>query len=165
MKVVGFFALACLQQSGLPCTHDSGGMAGCHGTKPPRTIGGWRDSVPDQLAVRVEFGVQAFLLLLGDVATVCLRGGALLLRYRTIVEAQGMCLTMGQITFMDLPGDAVILALRAVKHLIAAGVVFRKMAVVVVTLRCDGRHGNGKGDESDQEQAGAANGMVHDDLP
>ena len=122
-------------------------------------------SVSDQLAVCVEFGVQALLLLPGDEATVCLRGGALLLRYRTIVEAQGMRLAMGQITFVDLTGDTVVLALRAVKHLIATGVVLRKMAIVVVTFSGDGRHGNDKGDEADQEQAGAASGMAHDDLP
>ncbi|MDE2154668.1 MAG: hypothetical protein KGJ32_02065 [Xanthomonadaceae bacterium] len=121
--------------------------------------------MPDQLAVRVEFGVQALLLLPGDEAAVCLRGGALLLRYRTIVETQGMGLAMGQITFADLMRDAVILALRTVKHLIATGVVLRKMAIVIVTFSGDGWHGNGNGDEADQEQAGAANGMAHDDLP
>ncbi|HUW51883.1 MAG TPA: hypothetical protein VMV99_00485 [Rhodanobacter sp.] len=119
----------------------------------------------DQPAVRVELGVQALLLPLGDEAAVCLRGSALLLRYRTIVETQGMGLAMGQIAFADLPGDAMVLALCAVKHLIATGVVLRKMAIVVVTFSGDGRHGNDKGDEADQEQAGAASGMAHDDLP
>ncbi|MDE2309025.1 MAG: hypothetical protein KGJ97_12140 [Xanthomonadaceae bacterium] len=121
--------------------------------------------MPDLLAVRVEFGVQALLLLLGDEAAVCLRGRPLLLRDRTIVAAQGMGLSMGQLALAYFMGDAAILALRAVQHLIATGVVLREMAIVVVAFSRDGRHGDRKGDETDQEQAGTANGMTHDDLP
>jgi hypothetical protein len=103
--------------------------------------------VPDALAVVVEPAVEMGLMLFGDVAAIASSQRLLAAGDAGIGATQRMRLRVVQLTLADLLGDAVILQLHAIRHLIAARVAGLEAMVVPVTAGEPGS-GRSQGDQS-----------------